>query len=146
MGFIGMCRFEGYGLLWGRVYKSESFKWYPIVDLKRSTIGYHFPGNWSVGWEFSLVKGSKIHLHEHWYRLWVPGYQLHIPTQEFQKNPPGIFQTGWRGLPLWERELYTLVKRSENHKNLRTRLHENKADVAILQNNSAWQTGPHRIM
>ena len=50
--------------------------------------------DWGGGgiWEFSLVKGSKIHLHHHWYRLRVPGSQLHILTQKFQKKPPVIFK------------------------------------------------------
>ena len=33
-------------------------------------------------------QGSKIQLNQLWFRLWVPGSQLHIPTQKFPKYPP----------------------------------------------------------
>ena len=37
--------------------------------------------------EFALVQDSKIQLNQLWYRLRVPGSQLHIPTQKFLKVP-----------------------------------------------------------
>ena len=42
--------------------------------------------------EFSLVQGSKIHVNQLWYRLRVPGFQRHIPTQKFLKYPPPVYE------------------------------------------------------
>ena len=48
MGYIGMCRCEGYGFqaVYSRIGYINQNNW--------SRIGYHFSGNWSVAWRFYL--------------------------------------------------------------------------------------------
>ena len=82
MGYIGMCRCEGYGFqaVYSRIGYINQSVWVQNKVYSYSRIGGI--------WEFTLVQGSKIQLNQLWYRLRVPGSQRHIPTQKFLKYPP----------------------------------------------------------
>ena len=98
MGYIGMCRCEGYGIqavyinqnVWvqNRVsFFRKLISWLKIL----SRLGKQLPqdrGN------LGKKKKLKIQLNQLWYRLRVTGSQGHIPTQKFLKYalpppPPG---------------------------------------------------------
>ena len=51
VGYIGMCHPKGCGFQ--AVYSRTGYK----IREFGSRIGYHFPGNWSIGWRFSSRLG-----------------------------------------------------------------------------------------
>ena len=110
MGYIGMCRCEGYGFqaVYSRIgYINQSVWVQNRVLFFRKLISYLDYGLWykvlfwlvcasevssfwktaTLGYgglgEFTLVQGSKIQMNQLCYRLRVPGSQRHIPSQKF---------------------------------------------------------------
>ena len=103
MGYIGMCRCEGYGFqaVYSRIGYINQSVWvqnrvsffYETDQLVEDFIQTRETATLGQGGfgEFTLVQGSKIQLKQLWYRLRVPGSQWHIPTQKFLKYPPGVW-------------------------------------------------------
>ena len=78
MGSKGVCRYWGYcfqaGLVWGRVKKWEGWG-----------LGYHIPGNWSIGWRSRLTENRELTLlKKNKFRNW------NLPTTKFNSKKESI--------------------------------------------------------